>query len=312
MQSGWVRKAAGIALVCAVSLSPMARAEKAAATQLATSEAQDFLGTWRLSIEVMQRKIDLFLTIVDVGGKVGATLDSERQPEPLAISEIAKTPEGGLDMNSELSFGPSFKLSINIALKLEAGQLTGRIKDKGGIFDAPLLGTKMTPEEIKAVQGNRPSATEARANYDGKRIRIAFADIKQGTSDWELFQKVAEGQVYGYTLSRATKMYTDLDLKFGDVVVKKENVAPNYPGVYSLWMKKSGDGWKLVFNNQPDIWGTRHLDEHDAAEIPLTESKVTGPPAEKFKIELAQTPAGGTLRLLWGDRKWEANYDLVQ
>ena len=79
---------------------------------------------------------------------LNATLDSERQPEPLAIAEIAKTPEGGLDMNSELSFGPNFKLSINIALKLEGDKLSGRMKDKGGIFDAPLVGTKMTPEEI--------------------------------------------------------------------------------------------------------------------------------------------------------------------
>lgn len=312
MQYLWVRKAAIIALACAVSLCPGAHAERAIATQLSTGEAQDFLGTWRLSIEVMQRKIDLFLAIVDVSGKVGATLDSERQPEPLAISEIAKSPEGGLDMNSELSFGPSFKLSINIALKLEGDKLAGRLKDKGGIFDAPVVGTKMTPEELAAVQGRRPSATEARANYDGKRIRIAFADLKQGTSDWDLFQKVADGQVYAFTMSRATKMYTDLDLKFGDVLVKKENVAPNYPGVYSVWMKKAGDGWKLVFNNQPDIWGTRHLAEFDAAEVPLTESKVTGPPADKFKVELAQTPAGGTLRLVWGDTKWEANYDLAQ
>jgi len=96
------------------------------------------------------------------------------------------------------------------------------------------------------------------------------------------------------------------------VVVKKENVAPNYPGVYSVWLKKVGTGWNLVFNSQPDIWGTRHEAQFDAAEIPLTVSKVEGTPAQKFKIELAQTPVGGTLRLLWGDTKWETPYTLVQ
>lgn len=300
-------------LAMAVLVCPGTHAEQPVATALDSSEAKDYMGAWKLSLEVMQRKLDMYLTIVDVGGKVGATLDSQQQPEPLAISEIAKTPEGGLDMNSELSFGPSFKLSINIALMLENGALTGRIKDKGGIFDAPLAGTTLSEEEQRDLaRRQRAAGTEARANYNGKRIRIAFADLTQGSKDWELFEQVQDGQVYEFTLSRATKMYTDLDLKFGDVVVKKENAAPEYPGVYSLWLKKVGDGWNLVFNNQPDIWGTRHESEFDAVEVPLTVSKVEGTPVKKFKIEIAQVPTGGTLRLLWGDTKWEAPFQLAQ
>lgn len=313
MQFRILYKAMLVVLAMAVVICPGARAENPVATALDSSEAQEYMGAWKISLEVMQRKLDMYLTIVDVGGKVGATLDSQQQPEPLAISEIAKTPEGGLDMNSELSFGPNFKLNINIALMLENGGLTGRIKDKGGIFDAPLTGTTLSQEEqTDLARRQRAAGTEARANYNGKRIRIAFADLTHGSKDWELFEKVEDGQVYEFTLSRATKMYTDLDLKFGDVVVKKENVAPDYPGVYSLWLKKVGDGWNLVFNNQPDIWGTRHQAEFDAAEVPLTVSKVEGTPARKFKIEIAQAPTGGTLRLLWGDTKWETPFQLVQ
>jgi len=313
MQQRFACKALLAVVAVALALCPAVRAEQPVATALDSSEAKEYMGVWKLSLEVMERKIDLYMSIVDVGGKVGATLDSQQQPEPLAISEIAKTPEGGLDMNSELSFGPSFKLNINIALMLENGALTGRIKDKGGIFDAPLAGTPLSAEEQSDLaRRQRAAATEARANYNGKRIRIAFADLTQGSSDWELFEKVQDGQVYEFTLSRATKMYTDLDLKFGDVLVKKENVAPEYPGVYSLWLKKVGDGWNLVFNSQPDIWGTRHEAEFDAVEIPLTMSKVDGAEVKKFKIEIAQVPTGGTLRLLWGDTKWEAPFQLVQ
>ncbi len=302
-----------VTLALALLVCPMVRAEQPVATALDSSEAGDYMGAWKLELEVMSRKLEMYLTISDVGGKTGATLDSQQQPEPLAISEIAKTPEGGLDMNSELSFGPNFKLTINIALKLENGGLTGRIKDKGGIFDTSLVGTRMSEEEQQALaRRQRAAGSEARANYNGKRIRIAFADLTQGSKDWELFEKVEDGQVYEFTLSRATKMYTDLNLKFGDVVVKKENQAPDYPGVYSLWLKKVGDGWNLVFNSQPDIWGTRHLAEFDAAEIPLTVSKVDGTPVKKFKIEIAQVPTGGTLRLLWGDTKWEAPFQLAQ
>jgi len=191
MISKVVTRAAVVLLVGATILCPSGYAEKATPSALDTAAAKDYLGAWKLSIEVMGNKVDLYLSIEDVGGKVGATLDSERQPEPLAISEIASAPEGGLDMNSELSFGPSFKLSINIALKLENGGLTGRIKDKGGIFDAPLVGTKLTEQEQSDLaRRQRAAGTEARANYNGKRIRIAFADLAQGSSDWDLFQKV--------------------------------------------------------------------------------------------------------------------------
>ncbi len=302
-----------VALACAVVLCPAARAEDPIATALDIGDAQDFVGAWSLEIEVMQRKIELYLTISDVNGKTGATLDSERQPEPLAISEIAKTPEGALEMNSELSFGGSFKLTINMLLVLENGGLTGRIKDQGGIFDAPLVGRRLSEEEQRDLaRRQRAAGTEARANYNGQRVLIQFADLKKGTSDWKLFEQVQDGQVYEFTLSRATKMSTDVNLRFGDVVVKKENVAPNYPGVYSLWLKKVGDGWNLVFNNQPDIWGTRHEAEFDAAEVPLRVAKVEGNPVDTMKMEIAQTPAGGTLRILWNDTKWEADFSVVQ
>jgi hypothetical protein len=289
-----------------------ARGEEPIPTDLSAVDAQAFLGNWKVSIEVMERKIELFLNIVDIGGQVGATLDSPRQPEPLAISHIQMTPEGQLDMSSELTFGGSFTIDINILLALEGGALTGRIKDKGGIFDAPVVGERVSAEELDSVQGQRPSPTEARANYGGQRIRIAFADLRKGTSDWKLFEELADGQIYEFTLSRATKMYTDFDLKFGDVVIKKENVAKDYPGVYSLWLRKAGDGWNLVFNNQPDIWGTRHEDEFDAAEIPLRFARVEGEPSDKLKVEIDQTPEGGTLRFVWDNNKWEADYTLVQ
>jgi hypothetical protein len=194
---------------------------------------------------------------------------------------------------------------------LEGGGLVGRVKDQGGLFDAPVKGDRVTAEELDAVQGRRPDPTEARANYGGQRIRIAFADLKKGTSDWQLFENVQDGQVYEFTLSRATKMYTDLDLMFGDVVVKKENVAANYPGVYSLWLRKVGDGWNLVFNSQPDIWGTRHEAEFDAAEVPLRVAKADEP-SDKMMVEIDQKPDGGTLRIRWDDTKWEADFSVVQ
>lgn len=288
------------------------QAEEPIATALDASALEGYLGKWLLKIEVLGQTLELFLDFADVSGKAGATLDSANQPEPLAIYEILANDEGGLDLNSELTFGGSFKIDIMMKVKLEDGVLVGSIKDKGGIFSSDIAGTRPTQEELDSVQGRRPAPTETRMNINGKRVRIAFASLKQGTSDWDLFQEVADGEIFAFTLSRATKIYTDFDLTFGDVVIEKENMAPDYPGVYSLWLKKVGDGWHLVFNSQSDIWGTRRLAEFDVAEIPLTVSKIDGDPKETFIVTLEKASNGGTLAMQWGDTQWSADFSIGQ
>ena len=305
---------AGLAALVVIGGAPdfhSAQAEDPIPTELNTADVPGYIGTWRITMDLMGNEMSMFLNVVDVDGHVGATLDSERQPEPLAISQIELTDEG-LDMNSEFTFGGSFKIDINIKVRLEGEGLIGTIRDQGGIFSSELVGVKATVEELDAVQGGRPAPTEARMNIGGKRVRIAFADLEVGTSDWDLFQTVAEGQVFKFTLSRATKMYTDFDLGFGDVVIEKENMAKDYPGVYSMWLKKTGSGWALVFNDQPDIWGTRYEPEHDVAEVPLNMSKIDGEPQEKFLVKLERNGETGTLQLLWGDTQWSADFAITQ
>lgn len=301
---------AAVAFLTAALALP-AVAEEPIATALDVADAKDYLGIWNVKIEVMGNELELILTLADVDGKTGATLDSAQQAEPLAIPEISKTDDGGLELSGELKFGESFSLDIIINIVRDGDGLGGHIKDKGGIFSADLVGTAMSQEDVDGVQGRRPDATEARLNIGGKRIRIGFANISMGTSDWDLFQKVGDGEVFTFTLSRATKMYTDLNIAFGDTVVKAGNVADDYPGVYSLWLKKTGDGWSLVFNELPDIWGTRHDTKHDVAEVPLTLAEVDGEPQEKFLIELEQDgDEAGTIKLRWGSHEWSAPFAL--
>ncbi len=295
-------------LVLAVFVAPVS-AEEPVATALDVSEANDFVGIWNVKIEVMGNEFELILTISDVDGKTGATLDSAQQAEPLAIPVISKTDDGGLELSGELKFGESFTLDIIINIVRDGENLGGQIVDKGGLFKADLVGTHMTQEDVDGVQGRRPDPTEARLTIKGKKIRIGFADLSMDTSDWEQFQKLGDGDVYTFTLSRASKMYTDLDMAFGDTIVKTENVADNYPGVYSLWLKKVGDGWSLVFNEQPDIWGTRHDPKHDVAEVPLTVSKIEGEPQTKFLMEFEKEgDDDATLKLRWGNQEWSAPF----
>jgi hypothetical protein len=89
-------------------------------------------------------------------------------------------------------------------------------------------------------------------------------------------------------------------------------MAPDYPGVYSVWMKKVGDGWSLVFNSQPDIWGSRHKAEFDVYEVPLTVSKLDGDPSEKYVVGLEKDGDNALLTLNWGDQQWSANFEIIQ
>lgn len=307
---------AAVALVAFAGVPALnsAQAEDPIATALDASALEGYLGKWLLSLEIdlLGQTLDLFLDFADVSGKAGATLDSANQAEPLAISEILENDEGGLDLNSELTFGGSIKIDIMMKLKLEDGLLVGSIKDKGGIFSADIKGTRPTQEQLESVQGRRPAPTEARLNIGGKRVRVTFAGLRQGTSDWDLFQDVADGEIFKFTLSRATKIYTDFDLNFGDVVLEKENMGPDYPGVYSLWLKKVGNGWNLVFNSKSDIWGTRYEPEFDVAEVPLTVSRINGDPEEVFLVKLEGAEGGGTLQIFWGDTQWSAPFSVSQ
>lgn len=303
-----------VAALVAFSGPTSAFAEDPIASDVDVSEVSDYVGVWKIGFDVMGNIIELFLTIADVDGKVGATLDSERQPEALAITTIALAEEAeGLTMSSELTFGGSFKIDINLNVHMEGDTLAGDISDKGGIFKGTFEGEKMTQEDLDSVQGRRPAPTEARLTVDGKRVRIAFANLKTDSVDWETFENLKEGEVFQFTTSRATKIYTDLDLGFGDVVIKKENMGPNYPGVYSLWLKRVGDGWHLVFNSQSDIWGTRYHAEYDVAEIPLAFSTADGEPVEKFVVTLEQEGDNEAIMTIrWGTAQWTATAALIQ
>ncbi|MEX2015600.1 MAG: DUF2911 domain-containing protein [Candidatus Hydrogenedentales bacterium] len=270
-----------------------------------------YLGAWDITftVEAAGRDVSMVLNILDFDGKVAAMLDSEMQPEPFAISSVEMI-DDRLDLNSELSFG-GFTIDININCILESDELVGTVRDSNDLLKADFRAGKLTQEQLDKIDAARPAPTEARLNIEDKRVRVIAAELEMGNSDWDLFNKMKEGEVHSYTLSGATKLLTDFDLQFGETLIKKENVAENYPGVYSLWLRKTEDGWNLIFNEQPDIWGTLRKAEHDVAEIPLAVSKAPAL-SEKFTVQLNRTPDGGILKMAWGDHVWSAPFKIVQ
>ena len=95
---------------------------------------------------------------------------------------------------------------------------------------------------------------------------------------------------------------------FGDTVVAANNVAPNYPGVYSLWLRRSGSGWELLFNDKADAWGTQHDPSSDVAAVPLVFSAQAAEEAETLSFELQEADGGATLEIAWGPYRWTTEF----
>ena len=121
----------------------------------------------------------------------------------------------------------------------------------------------------------------------GKKLRISYPNLMADSDDYRAFEALEPGEVAAWTSARAVKLLTHTSLSFDGVVVPYGNASPDYPGVYSLWPKRTADGWTLVFNGDADIWGSQRNAGVDAVEVPL-EHSTPDEPTEKLTIEFLE------------------------
>jgi len=170
---------------------------------------------------------------------------------------------------------------------------------------------KMTEEERIAAARARFGPTKVVVNAGGHEIFLLTSKLKAEGVDYESVEKLKDGDVLQLTQSQSIKLSTEATLKFGNVVAVKENYAPDYPGVYSLWLKKkSGDRWKLIINNKPDLWGTMYRPSEDVGEVDI-DYEVLTEPSEKLTFELSSNDNEGALSILFGKHKWTAPFTVV-
>lgn len=274
---------------------------------LDVSEAPRFVGPWKLEMSVEGREFELYLNIVDINGKIGATVDSAMQPEPQVIENITKLPDGSVDFEYEMPFGGQ-SFTMHITAQESGGRLIGKLEEANQIFSAPFEAEEGSPEIDTA---RRASPTESNIRLNGEKIRVTFGNLKDESQDYQRLTGLTDGDVFQYVGSRATKFFTDVDLAFGDSVIKTENFAKDYPGVYSLWLKRSGNQWSLIFNSQPDVWGTMHDAGYDVAEVPLQVATLDDA-KDEFIIVLEKSENGGQMRLAWGTTEWSTDFKLAQ
>jgi hypothetical protein len=117
----------------------------------------------------------------------------------------------------------------------------------------------------------------------------------------DMLSQLQEGAFWRMGMNQATVLTTPVDLSFGTTRVAK--------GAYSLWLKKTGDAFQLVFNSQTGQWGTQHDPAKDVCSVAITKTALASP-VETFTMELAPAAKGGSLGLSWGAMKLAAPFEV--
>jgi hypothetical protein len=116
----------------------------------------------------------------------------------------------------------------------------------------------------------------------------------------DMLSQLQDGSFWRMGMNQATVLTTPVDLTFDGTKVPK--------GAYSLWLKKQGDGFVLVFNSQTGQWGTQHDTSKDLFSVPLKKEALSTP-VETFTIDLKGAPKGGDLGLSWGAVRLSAPFE---
>ena len=145
--------------------------------------------------------------------------------------------------------------------------------------------------------------------------RLAVLFWQEQSVDLEDFagvETLADGEVLRLTQAAVIRLRNETPLRFGGVTLPTGNLAPGFAGSYGLWLKRRGDGWRLVFNHEADSWGTQHDPAFDAAEIGLAYSQ-DGLDTRPLGAALVPATAdAGRLVIHWGAHEWAADYTIPE
>ncbi len=285
-----------------------------AAAQVAPAEAEEFVGSWTLSMVFNGREIEMSLDLLEVEVVLGGTLSSVFQAEPQQITEITK--EGDVLTLSWVTTAQGQDTTLRLTLRSVDGELEGTFGDVDGFFSTEITGWQgdrpPAPEgQVASARSSRRADSSTELVVADQKISIRYAPLKASGPDYERLMALASGEVSRFEGGRAIKLLSEASLKFGDALVPKGNIAANYGGVYSLWLKKTDQGWELVFNREADIWGTQRLEEADVVAVAVDHG-VAETEAEELTIELVEAPGGGLLRLAWGASQWMAPFEVTE
>jgi hypothetical protein len=160
------------------------------------------------------------------------------------------------------------------------------------------------------VGRRRPTRGVARLELAGESVSVAYGTPATTEKEYREMEALAPGKVVRFFDAAAIKLSTGVDLRFGELAIVKENVATDYPGVYSLWLRRTAGGWELAFNEKADVWGTQHDPGADVGAVPLRHT-TDGAPVPAFEAALDGAANLGELELRWGTHRWSVSFEAV-
>ena len=184
----------------------------------------------------------------------------------------------------------------------------------------PRVSGRGTPRQ--ASDDNRPTARNNMLNErnetalvlpDGARISMLYwkgMDVED--EDYPRLAETPGGAVVEMIRAPVLRLKSDVSLRFGGADVPTGNLAPGFAGAYGVWLRKTGAGWRFVFNHEPDSWGTQHDPDFDAGETAVEYSRA----ADSFRpLGATLVPTGrdrGRLVVHWGPHEWAADFTVLR
>ncbi len=303
-----------LVLTAVMTLAGNALAQDAppAETRLDTAEIEPFLGEWVLEAFTAQGSLNSLITFTDDNGKATADFYLDRLAD-LTIENISLT-ETGVLLLFNLEIGAQV-IPVELGLAREGDGLVGDLS--AAFFEAVIKGRTKEAAEAAGIivrrhpVGEREDLSSSRIEIAGQAIRLRFDRLPAPGPDYDRIETLTDGAVLDPIHGKPFKFWTDADLAFENAKIEAHNHGPTYPGVYSLWLKRESDGWKLVFNHLADVWGTMHMADHDAGETPLT-FRTLAEPVEQAEGVLEVDENGGTLVIRWGSMEWSTPFQLAE
>lgn len=191
-----------------------------------------------------------------------------------------------LDKNGKLSYVDAIGSSWNV---------TGKVT---GPMDLTALANRYAAEEqsgagMKII--NKLDSISSNVNSTNIKIVYSRPQVRNRT----IFGAVVPWNRWWRTgANAATKMTIDKPLVFDG----KELPA----GSYSIVTIPTQNGWTLVFNSRPNVWGTEYDAAYDVLRVPMQTSAAEF--TETMTISIEPAAGGGKLNVIWENVKASAEF----
>jgi hypothetical protein len=177
-----------------------------------------------------------------------------------------------------------------------------------------LIMTQRNESAFVGTSGSKVSVSFPRTLAKGQRSGTGGAGVTANTGldvdgiDFKRLMSTADGSVVQLTEAAVPRLVTEGAIKVGRAQLRAGNQTPGHPGAYGLWLKRAGRGWRLVFSNEPDTWGSQYDKKQDVAEIDLVHTE-NGDATRPFAVAIVPTaPNRGRLIVSWGPHDWATDW----